>query len=119
MLYSVEGSGILPRFLLDSDEIPLCAQSDPEAFFPKDYFDETPNGDPRSSSYENERMVKEICNNCPLKFECLLYAIQTGQHGIWGGTTERERKELRRGRATKLRKSLGITPTSKAQKAVK
>ena len=38
-----------------------------------------------------------ICNECPVKIDCLEYAINTNQDsGIWGGTTEEERKNLRR-----------------------
>lgn len=107
--------GVIPRFLLSSDITPPCAESDPDSFFTKDYWDETDITRPsKSSSYENERVVKEICNGCPLRAPCALYAIETGQHGIWGGTTEGERRELRRGRANKLRKTLGLTPTSRS-----
>lgn len=103
---------MLPRFILDSDVVPLCAESDPDAFFPKDYYDDP--GKTPSNSYENERFVKSICAECPLKIECLQFAIKTGQHGIWGGTTEADRRAIRRGRAVKLRKSLGLTSTNRA-----
>jgi WhiB family redox-sensing transcriptional regulator len=109
-LYPTEGNGILPWFLLNSDVIPLCAETDPDSFFPKDYFDDE-NGKSAASSYENERAVKAICNECPMKLDCLTYAIQTGQHGIWGGTTEAERYSIRRGRSVKLQRVLGLTPT--------
>lgn len=107
--YPTEGTGILPWFLLDTDAVPLCAETDPDSFFPKDYFDDE-NGKSAASSYENERSVKAICNECPLKLDCLMYAMTTGQHGIWGGTTENERRAIRRGRGVKLQRSLGLTP---------
>jgi hypothetical protein len=35
---------------------------------------------------------------CPVQAECLVFALRTRQlHGIWGGTTERERYQLWRG----------------------
>jgi hypothetical protein len=38
--YPTEGTGIVPWFLLKTDAVPLCAETDPDAFFPKDYFDD-------------------------------------------------------------------------------
>ncbi len=39
----------------------------------------------------------EICMTCPVTEECLEYALETNQRaGIWGGSTEEERKSLRR-----------------------
>ena len=41
--------------------------------------------------------AKAICMECPVVNECLDYAIRTNQDsGIWGGTTEEERKSIRR-----------------------
>jgi WhiB family redox-sensing transcriptional regulator len=41
--------------------------------------------------------AKAICSVCPVMDACLEYALETNQRaGIWGGTTERERKSLRR-----------------------
>ena len=41
--------------------------------------------------------AKAICFVCPVTEECLHYAFETNQKaGIWGGTSERERKSLRR-----------------------
>ena len=117
-LYPTTGTGIIPWFLVNTDVVPPCAESDPDAFFPKDYFDDE-NGKSAASSYENERGVKAICGECPLKLDCLTYAIKTGQHGIWGGTTESERVAIRRGRGVKLQRALGLTPTKRVQNAVK
>ncbi|HEV7887935.1 MAG TPA: WhiB family transcriptional regulator [Acidimicrobiales bacterium] len=41
--------------------------------------------------------AKAICAACPVRETCLAFAIQTNQeYGIWGGTTEDERRVLRR-----------------------
>lgn len=40
--------------------------------------------------------AKRICNNCLAKEECLEYALSHSVMGIWGGTTENERRKLRR-----------------------
>ena len=55
----------------------------------------------KESAAERRRVAqaKEICGRCPVRAECLLYAIDSGQHhGIWGGQTEDELANLRRGR---------------------
>ena len=59
----------------------LCAQTDPELFFP-----ETGN---------LPRDAKRVCARCPVCAECLDYALaQDRLYGVWGGTTERERRKL-------------------------
>lgn len=40
--------------------------------------------------------AKEICAACPVKQTCLEYALGRQDIGIWGGTTNEERKEIRR-----------------------
>ena len=41
--------------------------------------------------------AKAICATCRVRRECLAFALRTGQvHGIWGGTTERDRAAVRR-----------------------
>ena len=43
------------------------------------------------------REAKAICATCPVRATCLAFAIETNQeYGIWGGTTEDERRVLRR-----------------------
>lgn len=61
----------------------LCAQTDPEAFFPE--------------KGGSTREAKRICAGCEVKAECLEYALtQDERFGIWGGLSERERRRLRR-----------------------
>nr|WP_200946672.1 WhiB family transcriptional regulator [Janibacter sp. Soil728] len=44
-----------------------------------------------------EQRAKAICAGCRVVKECLAYALRTGQdHGIWGGLTSQERRDLRR-----------------------
>jgi WhiB family redox-sensing transcriptional regulator len=41
--------------------------------------------------------AKAVCRECPVSEECLEFAFETNQvSGIWGGTTEEERRSLRR-----------------------
>ena len=61
----------------------LCAQTDPEAFFPE--------------KGGSTREAKRICTTCPVRDECLEYALGNDERfGIWGGLSERERRRLKR-----------------------
>ena len=41
--------------------------------------------------------AKAVCRACPVRSECLAFAVATGPYdGIWGGTTPYERRRLRR-----------------------
>ena len=61
----------------------LCAETDPEAFFPE--------------KGGSTREAKKICTGCEVKAECLEYALSNDERfGIWGGLSERERRRLKR-----------------------
>ena len=61
----------------------LCAQTDPEAFFPE--------------KGGSTRDAKKICTTCEVRSDCLEYALDNDERfGIWGGLSERERRKLRR-----------------------
>lgn len=61
---------------------------DPELFFPH-------GSDIRA--LRQARRAKMFCAQCPVRDECLRYALASGQaHGIWGGTTAEERRQLAR-----------------------
>lgn len=61
----------------------------PELFFYEPYAGLTPE--------ESIVAAKALCDECPLKVECLQVALQTKRNvGIWGGLTPEERKALRR-----------------------
>lgn len=47
----------------------------------------------------DEARAKAVCATCPVRLECLEYAIVTKQeHGVWGGMGEEERLRERRRR---------------------
>jgi WhiB family redox-sensing transcriptional regulator len=61
----------------------LCAQVDPELFFPEEY--------------DNVHEAKAVCRSCPLTTSCLEYAMAHPElEGIWGATTPHERRLMRR-----------------------
>lgn len=39
------------------------------------------------------REAKKFCNGCPVRPDCLEYALLTEQYGIWGGMSDRERNK--------------------------
>jgi WhiB family redox-sensing transcriptional regulator len=68
----------------DWTERALCAETDPEAFFPE--------------KGGSTREAKRVCRSCEVRAECLRYALEhddAGRFGIWGGLSERERRRLR------------------------
>jgi len=42
------------------------------------------------------RLAVEACDNCPVKAQCLSHALHHEGYGYWGGTTEKERKRIRK-----------------------
>jgi WhiB family redox-sensing transcriptional regulator len=45
---------------------------------------------------QDDRPAKAICSRCSVRQECLQYALDNRiLHGIWGGTSARERERLR------------------------
>ncbi len=43
--------------------------------------------------------AKKLCVQCPVKVECLEYALTYRiEHGVWGGASERERRRILRQR---------------------
>lgn len=42
-----------------------------------------------------EHRAKAVCRSCPVRWECLAYALRNRvEHGVWGGLTDRERRKL-------------------------
>ena len=68
---------------LSWQERSLCAQTDPEAFFPE--------------KGGSTREAKKVCTGCDVRQECLEYALEHDERfGIWGGLSERERRKLKK-----------------------
>lgn len=68
---------------LSWQEYALCAQTDPEAFFPE--------------KGGSTREAKAVCDMCDVREQCLQYALDNDERfGIWGGLSERERRRLKR-----------------------
>jgi WhiB family redox-sensing transcriptional regulator len=58
-----------------------CRSMDPAIFFPSDGI--------------GVQVARRICAECPVKADCLEYALaERIDHGVWGGTSERERRRI-------------------------
>jgi WhiB family transcriptional regulator, redox-sensing transcriptional regulator len=87
----------------------ICVHEDPALFFP-------PHGDPADKA-------RQICAECPARIDCLDYAIDAGEFGIWGGLDQEQRRILfhermkspKRSQHVKFEpgESRGISPTKK------
>lgn len=63
------------------------------------FFD--PEGESSKPRAARERAAKAVCAWCPVRRECLMFALNTPErYGIWGGLTARERTALKRRRRT-------------------
>jgi len=86
---------IEPRFKQDPAETwwierSSCIGEDPELFFPV--------GSTGAALAQTAKAI-EICAGCPVRAECLEWALETCQDaGVWGGLGEEERREIRRAR---------------------
>jgi WhiB family transcriptional regulator, redox-sensing transcriptional regulator len=70
-----------------------CREVHPSLFFPSDGV--------------GVDVARQICVDCPVKSPCLEYALRNRiDHGVWGGTSERERRRILRQRrlAAELRR---------------
>jgi WhiB family redox-sensing transcriptional regulator len=67
-----------------------CRDTDPDLFFPVGQ---------TGPAIDHIASARAVCQQCAVKPECLEYALMTNQDaGIWGGTTEDERRRIRRER---------------------
>ncbi len=65
----------------------LCNEQPPSLFFPSDGV--------------GVEVAKKICAECPAKEPCLEYALANRiDHGVWGGTSERQRRRILKARRT-------------------
>ncbi len=78
------GFGQEPDWRIDA----ACRDTDPDLFFPVGT---------TGPAVDQIASAKEVCNTCPAQNKCLDFALTTNQDsGVWGGTSEDERRKLRR-----------------------
>jgi WhiB family redox-sensing transcriptional regulator len=67
-----------------------CIGEDPDLFFPVGT---------SVSALEQAEVAKAVCAACPVRTDCLEWALVTCQDaGVWGGLDEEQRREIRRSR---------------------
>lgn len=72
----------------------LCREIGVEIFFP----------DVRDAS--DYQLARTICSGCGVREQCLEWAVRHEPHGMWGGTTPLERKQIRRKRKIMMKEIL-------------
>jgi WhiB family redox-sensing transcriptional regulator len=81
-----------------------CQGEDPELFFPIAV---------KGPALSQINAARAVCRGCAVAVMCLAYALETGQGGIWGGTTWEERSLMprpRRGPASERRARPAFSP---------
>ena len=77
----------------------LCKDLDTQMFFPK--------------RGEATKPIKIICSVCPVVKPCLEYAMKSSEKfGVWGGTSERERRRIRGMRSRQRSKGIELPLSS-------
>ena len=72
----------------------LCSQTDPEIFYPETTGDAL--------------YARRVCVTCPVRQQCLNYAMETEDlYGIWGGTTRDDRRRIKKGLGFDIYSKLG------------
>lgn len=64
-----------------------CIGADPESFFPE-----------HDGHGPNARAAKRVCGSCAIQAECFEWALRHESYGIWGGSTDQERRLVRKQR---------------------
>jgi WhiB family redox-sensing transcriptional regulator len=74
-----------------------CRDTDPDLFFPVGT---------TGPAIEQIDSAKAVCGECLAQAECLEFALATNQDsGVWGGTSEEERRKLRKQWLARQRKA--------------
>jgi WhiB family redox-sensing transcriptional regulator len=72
-----------------------CADKPPSLFFPSDGV--------------GVDVARRVCAECPVRSECLEYALANRiDHGVWGGTSERERRRIIKARARERNRGTAV-----------
>ena len=67
-------------------EAPVCASVGGDLWYPEKM----------GGLIAEANIAKRICDSCTHKVECAEWGVHNEKFGIWGGTTENERRNIRR-----------------------
>lgn len=91
-------------------DLAACQSADPDIFFPV--------SDAGPGQAEIAR-AKAVCTGCQVRARCLEYALVTRQaHGVWGGTSEGERRLMIAARDRASRTVVSWHPRDRSARAV-
>lgn len=76
----------LHKVIDESGEIVPCT------YWPDGYH---PDNSAEARSREHQ-MAKALCDTCPVRLQCLDYALKWAEQGVWGGTEPHERRRMKR-----------------------
>ena len=76
-----------------------CRQADPELFFPI--------AAATGPAARQAEAAKAVCRPCAVRADCLSYALKAMPDGIWGGTTQEERRTARVSSVRRARHAAG------------
>lgn len=97
-------------FELKTTERPACKGMGPELFVGPD------GRETRTYREVREHKAKMVCRGCPVVSECLEWALEHNEVGVWGGLTEDERRSLKRRRSRQsARGEDGLTSQQRAR----
>jgi WhiB family redox-sensing transcriptional regulator len=81
----------------DWRDFAACRDTNPDLFFPVGT---------TGPAIEQIEQAKAVCRECPVQTACLEFALVTNQDsGVWGGTSEEERRKLRRAWVARQRRA--------------
>ena len=69
-----------------------CLGTSLDMWFPEDRL-----GRPSHRHLKRTQETRQICKTCPVQTDCLKYALRHSTVGIWAGTDENERKQIKKG----------------------
>lgn len=94
-LPALNAPGLIPEDPDDWRDDAACRDTDPDLFFPVGT---------TGPALEQIAAAKAVCVQCDVQAECLEFAIVSNQDsGVWGGTSEEERRVLRRQHVARLK----------------
>lgn len=73
-----------PDFMSKGDA--NCLESEPDMFFAET---DGPN------YYQLLNSARRVCTGCPYQLECLTFAVEENLEGVWGGTSDGERRRMK------------------------
>lgn len=70
------------------DGTPACSGTETDLWFPIE----------NSKAYANKTLLQRTCKRCPVQMQCAEYSIHNDVQGYWAGTSDEQRRKIRRAR---------------------